>query len=47
MEYQCRICKLHYTDKKLADACYAWCSTHEGTCNLQITKKSIEAQSGK
>ena len=44
MEYQCKICKLHYTKKELAVACYAWCSTHEDSCNLQITKKSIEAK---
>lgn len=43
MEYQCKICKLHYADKKTANACYAWCSKHPDSCNFKITKESIEA----
>ncbi|MCL4403642.1 MAG: hypothetical protein M1500_01700 [Candidatus Marsarchaeota archaeon] len=42
-EYQCSICKLHYNDKKLADMCHAWCSTHD-SCNLKIAEQSIEAE---
>jgi hypothetical protein len=40
--YMCRICKLHYTKKELADACFAWCSTHD-SCKLDIASQSVEA----
>jgi len=39
--YQCSICKLHYSDKKFAEACHAWCAKHE-SCNVEITKNSKE-----
>ncbi|MGC8495784.1 MAG: hypothetical protein ACP5RM_03390 [Candidatus Micrarchaeia archaeon] len=41
--YFCEICKLNYTDKKLAEACQAWCSSHD-SCNLSIASQSVEAQ---
>ena len=39
--FVCGVCRLHYASKELADKCYAWCSAH-GSCNLQITKHSVE-----
>ena len=44
--YQCSICKLHYTDEKLADECHAWCSTHQ-SCNFAIAEQSVEAVNNK
>lgn len=41
--YQCPECGLHYTDEELAATCKKWCSEHK-SCNLEITKFSIEAQ---
>ncbi|MEO6761183.1 MAG: hypothetical protein ABI220_02265 [Candidatus Saccharimonadales bacterium] len=44
--YQCPECGLHYLDKQTAKACQAWCAkTH--SCNMEITRKSIEAQKAK
>ncbi len=42
-QYQCSICKLHYTSKGLADECYRWCSGHS-SCNLKVASRSIEAK---
>ncbi len=39
--YRCRICGFHYRDKKTADECHAWCSSHK-SCSMEITKHSIE-----
>jgi hypothetical protein len=47
MAYQCKICKLKYSNEKLAKECEAWCSTHD-SCNFMIAKQAInkdEAQS--
>ncbi len=44
--YQCKICKLHYSEKEYADECYKWCSENE-SCNLEITKHSLEVKGGK
>ncbi len=41
--YSCKICKLHYESKALADKCYAWCSVNN-SCNLEVAKHSIEAK---
>lgn len=41
-KYQCKICKLHYLNKAIADKCYLWCSTHD-SCNLEIATQSLEA----
>lgn len=41
--YQCKVCKLHYQEKKTADKCFAWCSKNP-SCNLAIARQSIEAK---
>ena len=45
IEYQCSVCELHYKSKKDAERCYNWCSAHD-SCNLKITKYSLERQKG-
>mgnify|MGYP001576587550 CR=1 FL=1 len=44
--YRCEECRMHYKDKKSAKLCEAWCEEHK-SCNLEITKHSIELQGGK
>lgn len=44
--HQCPGCGLHYLDKEIAKACEAWCAAFK-SCNLEITKKSLEVQEGK
>lgn len=44
--YQCDECGLHYKDKKTAELCEAWCK-ERNSCNLEITRLSLEAQSEK
>ncbi len=44
--YKCDFCGLHYEDEKIAKTCYAWCTAH-GSCNLEITKNSIERRKNK
>lgn len=39
--YKCDFCGLHYENKELASDCFEWCTAH-GSCNLEITKNSIE-----
>lgn len=39
--HQCPECGLHYTNKKTAEECAAWCARYN-SCNLEITKYSIE-----
>ena len=41
--HTCEDCHLHYEDKSWADRCEDWC-TRNGTCNLDITRNSLEAQ---
>jgi len=41
--YQCQECGLHYNDAETVKKCAAWCSQYK-SCNLDITKTSIEAQ---
>jgi len=41
--FQCEECKLHYQEKNWAEKCEAWCKQHN-SCNLKITKHSIEAE---
>jgi hypothetical protein len=43
--YPCSVCGLHYKNKKDAKRCYNWCSAHD-SCNLKITKYSLERQKG-
>lgn len=42
--FQCIECGLHYKDQALAKKCAAWCSEYK-SCNLEITKESIESSS--
>lgn len=44
--YQCQECGLHYTNKALVKKCTAWCRKYK-SCNLEITKLSIEVQGSK
>jgi hypothetical protein len=44
--YKCPECGLHYADKATAEQCQAWCSQYN-SCNLDITKQSVEAQASK
>ncbi|MGC8710425.1 MAG: hypothetical protein ACP5RF_02350 [Candidatus Micrarchaeia archaeon] len=44
--YFCEICRLHYTDKALAEKCQEWCSKHN-SCNLAIASQSVEAVRGR
>ncbi len=39
--YQCKICGLHYRQKKIALRCQNYCQKHQ-SCSLEITKKSVE-----
>lgn len=39
--YQCEECGFHYTDKKMAEKCEAWCREHK-SCNIEITAKAEE-----
>lgn len=41
--YQCPECGMHYSDEATMKSCQAWCSEHK-SCNLEITKLSVEAQ---
>ncbi len=43
--FKCDICGLHYREESFAKECYDWCSTHNGSCNTEITKHSVEAES--
>ncbi len=40
MTYQCKICKLAYSDEKIAEQCQAWCSSHD-SCNYLIAKQAV------
>ncbi len=44
--YQCKICKLKYTDEKTAKDCEVWCSTHD-SCNYLIAKLAINKEEAK
>ncbi len=41
--YQCLQCGLHYTSKKTAEECEAFCKKNSA-CSLEITQHSLEAQ---
>jgi len=43
--FTCDICGLHYKNESLAKQCHDWCSAHDGSCNVEITKYSVEAES--
>lgn len=43
--YQCKECNLHYSDEATAKACETWCKQYK-SCNLEITKQSVEHQQG-
>ena len=43
MAYQCGVCKLKYSDKKLADKCEEWCSTHN-SCNFLIARQAVNKE---
>lgn len=45
-QYQCPECGLHYENEETANKCAAWCSEHN-SCNLEITKSSVEAKQQK
>jgi len=45
-KYKCENCGLHYDNKEMAKKCYDWCKKN-GTCNIDITKNSIEVKGGK
>lgn len=42
--FECTACGLHYKQQDLADKCRDWCEKYS-SCNIEITKESIEAQS--
>jgi hypothetical protein len=42
--YVCDRCKLHYTNKTLAEQCEAWDAAHD-SCNLAIAQQSEESKS--
>lgn len=44
--YQCSDCGLHYEEKEQAAACELWCREH-GSCNLEITSRSVEREGEK
>lgn len=44
--HQCNICKLEYTDEKIAKDCEAWCSTHN-SCNYLVAKQAINKNEAK
>lgn len=39
--YQCKVCRLFYTDRVYAKKCEKWCAAHN-SCNLEITKHAIK-----
>jgi predicted Zn-ribbon and HTH transcriptional regulator len=41
--YVCQECGLHYEDEQITKQCQEWCAKYK-SCNLEITKHSIEAQ---
>lgn len=41
--YFCSACGLHYDNEAVANECKTWCDDHM-SCNLDITRKSVEAQ---
>ena len=45
-KYECSACGLHYEDENVSKRCEAWCIETK-SCNLEITKHSIEAQQNK
>ena len=44
--YQCPECGLHYNDETIMKKCASWCSRYK-SCNLDITKSSVELQEAK
>jgi len=44
--HKCEDCHLHYEDRSLAERCEDWC-TRNDSCNLEITRNSLEAQLAK
>jgi len=44
--YQCKVCKLEYTDEKIAKECEVWCSTHE-SLYLLLTQQAINKNAAK
>lgn len=38
--YLCEECGLGYADKATAEACEAYCATHQ-SCSIEITRKSV------
>lgn len=39
--FQCKICKIYYKEKSLADKCEEWCKNHN-SCNIEILKYSVQ-----
>ena len=42
--YKCQICEMAYKEKEWADKCQAWCSEHNGSCNLDIIQHAVNDQ---
>lgn len=38
--FQCGECKLHYSEREIAERCEAWCKEHH-TCHLDIIQYSV------
>ena len=39
--FQCKICKLIYENKNMAEKCQKWCEKYK-SCNLAITKSAVK-----
>lgn len=39
--YVCEKCGLIYEDEKWAEQCEAWCTEHDGSCNLDIIQHAV------
>lgn len=44
--FQCKICKLKYSDEKIAKECEAWCGAHQ-SCNFLIARQAINKDEAK
>lgn len=43
--YTCPVCGLAYEDEEWAKKCEAWCSEHDGSCNLDIIQHAVNNES--
>ena len=44
--YVCPECGMHYESEEIMKKCEAWCAEYK-SCNLDITKHSIQSQQAK